>query len=147
MYLTLFYVVVLLLILFFDIKQRRILNLLVLPGTLVALGAGLAESKTAFLLALSGAVVGFLFFYVLYWIGSRRYGSAALGFGDVKLAMMLGAILGIQKVFIVLSSGMILAGLAAIVYLWVKQGNRRSTLPYGAFLATAGIVFLLGTYS
>jgi prepilin signal peptidase PulO-like enzyme (type II secretory pathway) len=146
MYLTVFYIVVLLLILLFDIRQRRILNLLVLPVTLIALIAGLVESHTTFLLALSGAVVGFLFFYVLYWVGTRRYGSAALGFGDVKLAMMLGAILDVQMVLIALSAGMILAGFGALVLLLAKQGNRESTLPYGAFLAVTGILFLLGTY-
>jgi leader peptidase (prepilin peptidase)/N-methyltransferase len=143
--LTAFYIVILLLILLIDARERRILNVLALPGTLIALGAGLANSQDMFLVALSGAVLGFLFFSVLYWIGRKVYGFEALGFGDVKLAMLLGAIVGIHQVFIVLASGMLLAGLAAFILLLVNPGKENSTLPYGAFLAFAGIVALVWT--
>lgn len=145
MNLTVFYIVILSLILLADIRERRVLNALALPGTLIAIGAGLANGRDAFLVALSGAGLGFLFFYTLYWIGGRLYGSAALGFGDVKLAMLLGAIVGIQQVLTVLSLGMLLAGLAGIVLLLAQQGNRQSTLPYGAFLAFTGIMALIWT--
>lgn len=145
MQLTAFYIVVLFLILLVDIRERRILNALALPGTLVALLAGLADGRDSFLAALSGAVVGFLFFYALYRVGRKFYGPSALGFGDVKLAMLLGAILGIQQVLIVLSLGMLLAGLAALVLLLTKRGGVQSSLPYGAFLAFAGIMALIWT--
>lgn len=144
-YLTTFYIVILSLILLVDVRERRILNALALPGTLFAIGAGLANGREAFLTALSGALLGFFFFYTLYWIGRKLYGSKALGFGDVKLAMLLGAILGIHQVLIVLSFGMLLAGFAGIVLLSAKQGNRQSALPYGAFIAFAGIVALIWT--
>ena len=145
MQLTAFYIVVLLLILLVDIRERRILNALALPGTVVALLAGLANGRDTFLAALLGAVIGFLFFYALYRVGRKLYGSSALGFGDVKLAMLLGAILGIQQVLIVLSLGMLLAGLAALVLLLAKRGGAQSSLPYGAFLAFAGIMALIWT--
>ena len=145
MQLTAFYIVILFIILLVDIRERRILNALALAGTVVALLAGLAGGRDDFLIALSGAALGFLFFYALYWIGGKFYGPAALGFGDVKLAMLLGAILGVQQVMIVLSLGMLLAGSAGIVLLMVKRGNRQSTLPYGAFLAIAGIIVLIWT--
>jgi leader peptidase (prepilin peptidase)/N-methyltransferase len=143
--LSAFYIVILLLILLIDAKERRILNVLALPGTLIALGAGLANGRAAFLVALSGAILGFLFFSILYWIGGKLYGSEALGFGDVKLAMLLGAIVGIHQVLIVLASGMLLAGFAGVVLLLANQGKKESTLPYGAFLAFAGIVALVWT--
>jgi leader peptidase (prepilin peptidase)/N-methyltransferase len=145
MYLTIFYIVILLLILLVDIRDQRVLNKLALPGTVLALGAGLANGREAFVLSLSGAILGFLFFYALYWIGKKLYGPAALGFGDVKLAMLLGAILGFQQVLIVLSLGMLLAGITGIVLLLTKMGNRQSALPYGAFLAFTGIIALIWT--
>ncbi len=145
MQLTAFYIVILFLILLVDVRERRILNALALPGTVVAILAGLAGGRDDFLITLSGAALGFLFFYALYWIGGKFYGSTALGFGDVKLATLLGAILGMHQVMIVLSLGMLLAGSAGIVLLMVKRGNRQSTLPYGAFLAIAGIIALIWT--
>jgi leader peptidase (prepilin peptidase)/N-methyltransferase len=97
------------------------------------------------MISLAGAIVGFLFFYALYWIGGKLYGPGALGFGDVKLAMLLGAILGLQQILITLSLGMLLAGVTSIILLLAKTGNRRSALPYGAFLALAGITVLVWT--
>jgi leader peptidase (prepilin peptidase)/N-methyltransferase len=143
--LTAFYIIILLLILLVDGRERRILNVLALPGTLVALGAGLTNGREMFLVALFGALLGFLFFSVLYWIGGKMYGSNALGFGDVKLAMLLGAVVGIHQVFLVLASGMLLAGLAAVVLLMANRERKDSTLLYGAFLAFAGIVALVWT--
>jgi leader peptidase (prepilin peptidase)/N-methyltransferase len=143
--LTAFYIVILLLILLVDARERRILNVLALPGTFVALGAGLANGRDTFLVALFGAVIGFLFFSVLYWIGGKMYGTNALGFGYVKLAMLLGAVVGMHQVFLVLASGMLLAGLAAVVLLMANRKRKDSTLPYGAFLAFAGIVALVWT--
>jgi leader peptidase (prepilin peptidase)/N-methyltransferase len=143
--LTILYIIILLLILLFDIGERRILNGLALPGTMIALIAGLVNGREAFLGALTGAVLGFLFFFALYWIGSKYYGAGALGFGDVKLATFLGAIIGVEQVLIVLASGMLLAGLAAALLLVTKQDGRRRSLPYGAFLAFAGIIALIWT--
>ncbi len=143
--LTSLYIFILLLILLFDIGERRILNGLALPGTMIALFAGLANGHEAFLGALAGAALGFLFFFALYWIGGRYYGAGALGFGDVKLATLLGAIIGVELVLIVLASGMLLAGLTAALLLAVKRDDRRRTLPYGAFLAFAGIISLIWT--
>ena len=145
MELTLFYIIILALIFLVDIRDRRILNTVALPGTLVALGAGLANGREAFMISLAGAIVGFLFFYALYWIGGKLYGPGALGFGDVKLAMLLGAILGLQQILITLSLGMLLAGVTSIILLLAKTGNRRCALPYGAFLALAGITVLVWT--
>ena len=145
MYLTILYIIILSLILLVDVRERRIINSLALPGTLLAIGAGLVNGRDTFLIALTGAVLGFLFFYALYWIGRKLYGSEVLGFGDVKLAMLLGAILGIELVLIVLSFGMLLAGSAGVVLLLAKRKDRHSTLPYGAFLAFAGIIALLWT--
>ncbi len=145
MQLALFYIIILFLILLVDIHERRILNALALPGTLVALLAGLVSGRSEFLAALTGAAAGFLFFYTLYWVGRTVYGYNALGFGDVKLAMLLGAILGIQQALIVLSLGMLLAGFTGIILLVTRRGSKQSTLPYGAFLAAAGIIALVWT--
>jgi leader peptidase (prepilin peptidase)/N-methyltransferase len=67
----------------------------------------------------------------------------ALGFGDVKLAMLLGAMVGLSQVLTVLSLGMLLAGGAATVLLLIRRQDRSSVIPYGAFLAMAGIIALI----
>ena len=145
MLITGFYILVLILILLVDLQQHRILNAIALPATLFALVAGLIDGQESFLVALLGALAGFLFFYLLYWVGGKFYGRGALGFGDVKLAMLLGAMLGLQYVWPTLILGLFLAGLTSILLLLTGRAGLRTSLPYGAFLAGAGITVLVWT--
>ena len=137
------YILILSLILFIDLRQRRILNAVTLPATFLALLVGLFAGRDSFLLALSGACAGFLFFYLLYWLGAKYYGRRALGFGDVKLAMLIGAMLGLQYVWPALLLGILLAGIATVFLLLTGRAGLRTSLPYGAFLAGAGIIVLV----
>jgi leader peptidase (prepilin peptidase)/N-methyltransferase len=137
------YILVLILILLVDLKQRRILNAIALPATLLALAVGLIDGRESFLVTLLGALAGFLFFYLLYWVGGKFYGRGALGFGDVKLAMLLGAMLRLQYVWPALLLGLLLAGLTSILLLLTGRACLRTSLPYGSFLAGAGIIVLV----
>ncbi len=139
------YVLVLYLILLIDLQQQRIMNVVVFPATILALIASLMRGRETLSLALLGACAGFMFFSVLYWFGSKRYGRSALGFGDVKLAMLLGAMLGFQYVWPALVLGMLLAGLTSGLLLISGRARLRTTMPYGAFLAGAGIITLAWT--
>lgn len=134
---------VLLAILVIDLRQRCVLNVLALPATVLALLAALAGGREALLLALGGATVGFALFYALFWLGRKLYGTAVLGFGDVKLAMLIGAMVGLSHVLIALALGILLAGLGSAALLLSRQAGPRSMIPYGAFLAAAGMIVLL----
>ena len=143
--LTGIYVLILVLIALIDLQQRRILNVVALPATILALGAGLIGGRESFLLALLGAFAGFLFFYLLYWLGKKLYGPGALGFGDVKLAMLLGAMLGLQYIWPALALGLLLAGFSSLLLYLSGRASLRTSVPYGLFLASAGIVVLVWT--
>lgn len=137
------YIAVLLAILIIDVQRRRVLNALALPATAVALLAGWLNGREPFLLALSGALLGFLLFYALCRLGRSLYGPAALGFGDAKLALLIGAMVGLQNVVPALALGMLLAGFGSLALLFSRRSGWRSTIPYGAFLAAGGIITLL----
>jgi leader peptidase (prepilin peptidase)/N-methyltransferase len=141
---TFIYVLILLLILIIDLRQRRILNIVILPATGLALVVGWLGGRESFFSTLLGALAGFIFFYLLYWWGRKRFGPGALGFGDVKLAALLGALLGIPAVWPALLLGMLAAGLSGLLLLLGGRAGLRSSLPYGAFLAGAGMVVLVG---
>ena len=139
-----FYIVILLLIMIIDWRTRRILNIIALPTAGLAFVFSLTQGWQSFYATLLGALIGFLFFYLLYLLGKRLYGPGALGFGDVKLAMLLGAMIGFQQILITLSLGILMAGITGLIL--ISSGRRfhmRSSLPYGAFLACAGIIMLL----
>ncbi|MCA9976141.1 MAG: prepilin peptidase, partial [Anaerolineales bacterium] len=94
-------------------------------------------------LALVGAVVGFVLFYIAYWIGQLMFGPGALGYGDVKLAMAMGAMLGFHRILFALGLAIVLGGVISGVLLLSRRFHRYTYLPYGQYLAIAGIIMLI----
>ena len=96
-------------------------------------------------LALLGAAVGFVIFYGLYWLAQLLYGAerVPLGYGDVKLAMLMGAMLGFHRIFFALMLGILLGGVFSLLLLLTRRVNRDTALPYGQYLALAAIVMLI----
>jgi len=130
-----------------DLVERRVPNVIVFPITGLALVVcwWLPEPGRAIFLTGGGAAVGLLSFLLLRRVGERLFGPGALGMGDVKLAMLLGAIVGLQWVTAVLLLGILLAGTAAALLLLTRRAERYQHLSYGFYLSAAGLVILLLT--
>jgi leader peptidase (prepilin peptidase)/N-methyltransferase len=137
------YVGILILVIVIDIEHRLILHVVTIPTTLFALVASYPITDNGPLLALTGAVGGFLFFFVIFLVGQRFFGPGALGFGDVTLSMTMGAMLGFQRVFFALILGIFLAGLWGVVSLLSGRMKLKGYFAYGPFLAIAGIVMII----
>ncbi len=78
--------------------------------------------------ALLGAAVGASFIYGAGAIYLRARGIEGMGFGDVKLMALVGAFLGVKlTVFTLFSASLVgsLAGLSAILGVWIKRTQRR----------------------
>ncbi|HMI99084.1 MAG TPA: A24 family peptidase [Gaiellaceae bacterium] len=121
-----------------DIRRRILPDRIVLPATAVTLvaQAALAPGRTPeWVLAALGSSLA-LFIPALLRPG-------ALGLGDVKLALLLGAALG-RGVVPALTVGLLAAGgFAALLLLVQGRVALKSTMPLGPFLALGGIVELL----
>jgi leader peptidase (prepilin peptidase) / N-methyltransferase len=118
-----------------DLERRIIPNRIVLPAAAVILAAQtLLFPSPEWALAALGASL-FLFIAALAY-------PAGMGVGDVKLALLLGAMLG-RTVPVAMMIGMISALVPSIVLL-VRHGNaaRKMGIPFGPFLAFGGIVAL-----
>lgn len=137
------YIAVLVMVIVIDLEHRLVLHIVTFPTTTFALIASFPLTDSGIRLALVGAVVGFGFFFLAYLIGERFFGRGALGFGDVTLAMMMGAMLGFQRIFFALILGILLAGLWGAVALLTGRLQRRSHFAYGPFLAGAGIIVII----
>lgn len=140
-----FYIGALILIIVIDLEHRLILNRVVLPLTAVALLGSffVTQSENTIGLALVGGLVGYIIFGLIYAIGQKMFGVGALGFGDVKLAMALGAMLGFQRIFFCLMLGILLGGIISLLLILSGRVKRNSYLPYGQYLALAGIIMLI----
>jgi len=138
-----FYIAVLILVIVIDLEHRLILHIVTFPITAIALVASIFLTDNNILLALAGAVGGFIFFYLAYLLGRRLFGPGALGFGDVTLSMTMGAMLGLHRIFFALILGILLAGVFGLLVVITRRGSRRTYFPYGPFLAMGGIVMII----
>ena len=118
-----------------DFERRIIPNRIVLPAAAVVLVAQtLLHPSPEWVLA-GLAASGFLFLAALAY-------PAGMGMGDVKLALLLGVMLG-RVVPVALMIGMVSALVPAVVLLARHgQAARKMGIPFGPFLALGGLVGL-----
>jgi leader peptidase (prepilin peptidase)/N-methyltransferase len=121
-----------------DVRHRILPNRIVLPatGALLVAHASIAPSRwPEWVLAAGGAAVVFL--------SPALLRPGALGMGDVKLAMLLGAALG-RSVVPALLLGLFAAGLfAGALVLLRGRPALKTEMPLGPFLAFGGLAVLL----
>jgi leader peptidase (prepilin peptidase)/N-methyltransferase len=116
----------------------------VFPGirvpTLAQEAHGLLRSH--FLASVLGIIVGggslVLVAYVYYKLTNRE----GLGGGDVRLIAMIGAFLGWKAVLAVIFLGSLVGSAVGIVLMIVFKMSRKTPIPFGTFLAPAGIFIL-----
>jgi len=117
-----------------------------LPDRLTLPGAGLGVIFSALTGRLADSLIGAACGYGFFWLVgavfqamTRREG---LGRGDYKLLAMLGAFLGWQALpFIVLLASLSGAVLGSL-YLWLRYRHLRRAIPFGPFLAAAGMCWV-----
>jgi len=89
-----------------------------------------------FVSGFSGAIVGYLAFYLLSVAGGFFARQDALGYGDVKFAAMIGAFLGLNtNLFLAFFLAFLLGGLYGIVLMTVFKKRGKTPLPFGTFMA------------
>lgn len=118
-----------------DLSHRIIPNVVVLPAAAVVLVAMTAlEPSAEWALGAFGASL-FLFLAALAY-------PKGMGMGDVKLALLLGAMTG-RTAPVALMVGMFAALVPSLV-LFARHGAaaRKMTIPFGPFLALGGVVAL-----
>lgn len=109
-----------------------------LTGGLIASPATLAGFPgPAFFAALAGAAFGAALIMVLRVLGRYAFAQEAMGFGDVKLMALLGAMTGVGGALWTLAIASLL-GAAAGVARYAATGDRH--LPFGPFLIGGALV-------
>jgi leader peptidase (prepilin peptidase)/N-methyltransferase len=118
-----------------DLKHRIIPNRIVVPGAVAILAAQTAiHPSPEWAISAFGAFAFLLVAALVY--------RAGMGMGDVKLALMLGAMLGRTVV-----PGMFIGFVAALVpsaILFARHGSaaRKMGLPFAPFLALGAVIAL-----
>jgi prepilin signal peptidase PulO-like enzyme (type II secretory pathway) len=136
-FLAAFFVSVLVVLSAIDFERRILPDKIVLPAAAVVLAAQVALAPDHWLEWTLGALGASLFLFAALLAYPR-----GMGMGDVKLCLLLGAMLG-KLVLVGLMVGM-LAALAPAAVLVSRHGlaARRMGIPFGPFLALGAIVAL-----
>jgi len=146
-----FYACLFIIIFVIDLEQGLILNKVAYPSMVIALLLALLPQpwltqetwltqtiKPGIASAALGGGIGFAIF-LLIAIASR----GGMGWGDVKLAALIGLATGFPLVFLAIIMGAILGGIVAVALVIVKRRKFKETIPFGPFLALATMVTLL----
>ena len=115
--------------------------------TLPLLWAGLVAAALGFTIplasALWGAVAGYLSLWSVYWLFKKTTGKEGMGYGDFKLLAALGAWLGVQMILPIVLGASVLGAVVGIVMKVGGALREGRYVPFGPFLAGAGIVVML----
>jgi len=129
-----------------DLEHKLILNKIVYPAMVVAVIISIFWPQSGIISlpwpeAVNGVIGGGIGFVFLL-IPALIY-RGGMGWGDVKMAALIGLVTGFPLVFVSLLMGVILGGLVAGILLLLKKKKRKEPIPFGPFLAVATIVTLL----
>ena len=138
-----------------DMEHKLILNVILAPSAVVLLVMspfwnelgftreflGSASALASVANWLVSAAGGFGFFLVILLIAPKGMGA-----GDVKLAGVLGLLLGFPGALVGIWLGVMFGGLAGAALLLLRRMGRKDEVPYGTFLtAGAALVLLWGS--
>lgn len=102
------------------------------------LGSGTIGSRLAH--ALLGAAFGYLLFLAIAVVGKLVFRKDAMGGGDLKLMLAVGAFLGMPSVVLTLFLGSIIGSLISLPFLLGGRWSMGKMLPFGCFLTPAAAI-------
>lgn len=117
-----------------DLLRYRVPNVITYPSIVLAFLLAAVMPDADFKGAVIAAALGGGMFLILAIVT-----RGGLGLGDVKLAVLIGAMLGLPAAYLALFYGVIAGGV--IIFLLFAAGvvQRREPVPYAPFLALAAI--------
>jgi len=141
-----FYAALFTIIFMVDLEKGVILNKVVYPAMVIAVILGVLGIQPELpqwpvegiaSIAMGGGV-GFLFFFVLA-VASR----GGMGWGDVKLAGLIGLATGFPMVLVAIVLGAGLGAIVGVVLMAAKKKGMKSRIPFGPFLSVATMITLI----
>ena len=92
--------------------------------------------------AVIGAAAGYLSLWLIYWAFKLLTGKEGMGYGDFKLLAALGAWLGWKMLPIIILFSSLVGAVVGLVLIIVARRGRDIPIPFGPYLAAAGLLAL-----
>jgi leader peptidase (prepilin peptidase)/N-methyltransferase len=121
-----------------DLEHQLLPNVITLPGIVAGFLFSLLFPPGP-LGSLLGIVIGGGSLWLIGEAYYRYSGQEGMGGGDVKMLAMIGAFLGWKLVLVTLVFSSVAGAVAGLVVIASRRGDLRYALPYGTFLALAGL--------
>jgi len=141
------WILVLIQIFGFDLKHRLVLDLITLPSLALALVLANLSPDLSIVRALFGILIGGGLMLPFAVVSEIFHDGQGFGWGDVKLAMVIGAMTGMSLNYgqlyalWALIAGTIIGGVVTILLLVIRRVGFRDALPYGPYLVVgAGLI-------
>ena len=90
-----------------------------------------------------GAIAGYLTLWSIYWGFKLVTGKEGMGYGDFKLLAALGAWLGWQLLPVIILLSAVVGAVTGIAMILFAGHKRETPIPFGPYLAGAGILAML----
>jgi leader peptidase (prepilin peptidase)/N-methyltransferase len=130
---------------YIDLRTFRLPDLITLP--LIVAGLCLNSFSNLPLVGAQDAILGALLGYLFLWLLNRLYRyikkQDGIGMGDAKLLAALGAWLGWHALPGILFMASVFGIIGGTLWLRLNKKNHGSPFPFGPFLIFAGIIELL----
>lgn len=92
--------------------------------------------------AIAAGLGAALFFAALFYFYLKVRKIEGLGFGDVKMALLLGLFLGLRRVTVAVMLASLSGVLVGMFFILFRRQNLKMALPFGPFLALGGYASL-----
>nr|WP_315248555.1 A24 family peptidase [uncultured Duganella sp.] len=93
--------------------------------------------------AVIGAAAGYLVLWSVYWLFKLATGKEGMGYGDFKLLAGLGAWMGWTMLPAIVLLSSLVGAVAGIGLMIFAKRARNNPIPFGPYLAAAGLIALL----
>lgn len=120
-----------------DIEERLLPNRIMYPTLLLALALCWAWPGRTPLNVLAGGLIAAAVMLALYLL------LPGFGFGDVKLAGLLGLVAGASNVLTALMLAVLASGVVAVLLLVTRRATLRTSIAYGPYLALGAFAAML----
>lgn len=127
---------------FIDIDFRIIPDEISIGGSIIILLLVLLFKRSEFVAALLGAVSGAAVLFSMGFIYEKITNREGMGLGDVKLLILIGAVLGVKGAFgsIIISS--FVGSIVGLTMMFFQKKDLKMAIPFGPFLAIGALIFL-----
>lgn len=92
--------------------------------------------------AVIGAAAGYLSLWSIYWLFKLITGKEGMGYGDFKLLAALGAWFGWAALPSIILLSSVSGAVIGSLWLLLNKKGRDNPIPFGPFLACAGLLYL-----